>query len=180
MMRKRQIIKLTIAAGLPLILCAVWYSWLSIQIDDQQERNHILEEEIARIDPLIREIKDLERWRQELLDLMRSYEEIRRSSGSDFIEIIPELSKRIPQGITLQKVTFPIYDGIYGKSELYFEGEALSKEHVQALQEAMGISEIFIELTLEFIEDPVPGKLLKFGMRLKTSLSEEPLSEEDS
>lgn len=68
-MHKRNSIKLLITFGLPLIVCVTWYVWLQQQIALQQERNAILEEEIYRIDKLIPEIKDLEKWKQELLDL---------------------------------------------------------------------------------------------------------------
>ena len=115
MMRERQTKKLAIAAGLPLIICAGIYIWLIIQIDNQQERNHILKEEVARINPLIREIVDLERSKEQLLELMRAYEMIRENSNSGFIEIIPELSKRIPQGIALQKINFLTVDISRGK-----------------------------------------------------------------
>lgn len=169
--------KLLVAFGLPLLLCAGWYIWLQNQIDLQQVRNNILEEEIYRIDKQIPEIKNLERNKQELLNLMVSYEQIRYVSKKGFIEIIPALSGLVPDGISLQRLFYLAKDGAL-EEETLLEGDALSEQHVQTFAEAIIANPLFERTDEMFLENSSQGTTIQFSMKLKHTPFKKPTEEE--
>ena len=135
-MHKRQTIKLAFAAVLPLLLCAIWLAWLQVQIAQQQERNQILETEISRIDPLIREIKDIEKWKSQLLTRMQTYSHLRPNKYSLIVTILKELSMRIPEGVSIKSVKYST-DGGFEEHELLLEGEAVTVAAISNFEQAL-------------------------------------------
>lgn len=176
-MDREKLIKALLAFGLPLILCAGWYIWLQIQIERQQIRNNILQQEIIRIDKPIAEIRDLEKWKQKLLELYRIYEAIQKDSERGFIELIPDLSGLVPDGVALQSVSYHADDGS-GSQELLLEGEATSRGRVQALIEAVTAYAPAETPEVEYLQDNSSPTVIRFSMNLRIKAAGKPMEED--
>jgi type IV pilus assembly protein PilN len=72
-------------------------------IDEQNQRNQFLEQEIAKVDKKIKEIKDLEKQRDRLLARMEVIQDLQKSRPK-IVKVFDSLARIIPEGINLDKV----------------------------------------------------------------------------
>src|SRR5210317_1917927 len=68
------------------------------QIDHQNARNQRLEQEIARLDALIEEIRNLERQKERLLARMEIIEELQRRRPES-VHLFDQLARVLPDGV---------------------------------------------------------------------------------
>jgi len=73
------------------------------QIEFQESRNGLLKTEIAKIDEKIKEIKDLEKQRAELVARMNVIQDLQVSRPM-VVHLFDELVKTIPEGVYLQSL----------------------------------------------------------------------------
>lgn len=73
-------------------------------IDFQQQRNSYLKDQIAQIDKQIKEIKDLEKTRDNLITRMRIIEQLQQSRAQ-IVHYFDQVVKTLPKGVFLTKLT---------------------------------------------------------------------------
>lgn len=95
-----QVLGAVIVAALGVFL---WYMQVQQQIEFQESRNSLLKTEIARVDEKIKEIKDLEKKRAELIARMNVIQEL-QASRPMVVHLFDELVKTIPEGVYLQSL----------------------------------------------------------------------------
>ena len=85
-------------AGLGFVL--LWAIWMTARIDNQTDRNAILQGEIKQLDVKIEKIKDLEKVREHLLARKQIIEQL-QSDRSKMVHLFDELVKTIPSSVRL-------------------------------------------------------------------------------
>ena len=96
----------TILGALLLTVAGMGYwGFVYVQgmIDHQDNRNRFLENEIARVDKEIREIRDLENTRQKLIARMKVIEDL-QVSRPQIVHLFDELVTVVPDGTYLTKL----------------------------------------------------------------------------
>jgi type IV pilus assembly protein PilN len=83
-----------------LLVLFLWASWMSLRIDNQNERNAYLQGEIKQLDERIAKIKDLEKVRQRLLARKQIIEQL-QANRSQMVHLFDELVKTIPSSVRL-------------------------------------------------------------------------------
>jgi type IV pilus assembly protein PilN len=122
------------------------------QIDHQNARNQRLEQEIARLDALIEEIRNLERQKERLLARMEIIEELQRRRPES-VHLFDQLAKVLPDGV--------FYDVVQqSTNRVEIRGLAESSTRVSALMRNIEDSDWLKEPRLEVVESDEVG-----GMR---------------
>ncbi|NUO71139.1 MAG: PilN domain-containing protein [Frateuria sp.] len=83
-----------------LLVLFLWAIWMSLRIDNQNERNTYLQGEIKQLDERIAKIKDLEKVRQRLLARKQIIEQL-QANRSQMVHLFDELVKTIPASVRL-------------------------------------------------------------------------------
>lgn len=106
-LRKRRKREFGVATAIAMILtvCAMVgvHALIALFIDHQQERNSYLKQEIATLDGILKEIKDLEKTRENLLARMEIIQQLQHSRP-EIVHMFDELVATIPEGMYLTKV----------------------------------------------------------------------------
>ena len=95
------ILGLTAIIGIGLMVATHMY--ISDIIDNQGARNELLHEQIRMVDKQIREIKELDKVKQALLDRMEIIQQLQRSRP-EIVHIFDELVTTLPDGLFLTKL----------------------------------------------------------------------------
>jgi len=119
-------------------------AYLQHRIDYQNERNARLEQEIARLDALIKEIAELEDQKDRLLARMEIIDELQRSRP-DSVHLFDQMVRVLPDGIYYQNVE-------QRASKLEIEGIAESSTRVSALMRNIENSQWLQSPGLEVVE----------------------------
>ena len=85
-------------AGLGFVL--LWAMWMGARIDNQNDRNTILQGEIKQLDVKIDKIKELDKVREHLLARKQIIEQL-QSDRSKMVHLFDELVKTIPPSVRL-------------------------------------------------------------------------------
>ncbi len=133
------------------------FKFVEDKVAFQDQRNGRLETEIALLQNELREIKTLEKTKNDLLERM---------------EIIQKLQGERPQIVhTFHEAAVNIPDGVYltamkqvGESRLTIEGRAESNARVSALMRRMDRSEYFSNPRLEVIEADQDDRISTFKL----------------
>lgn len=88
-------------AGIAFVL--LWSFWMSARIDNQNDRNTILQDEIKQVDVKIDKIKDLEKVREHLLARKQIIEQL-QADRSKMVHLFDELVKTIPSSVRLSSL----------------------------------------------------------------------------
>ncbi|WP_105102776.1 PilN domain-containing protein [Microbulbifer pacificus] len=121
-----------IAAGFSVFM---WMKTVDAQIANQNERNQLLTTEIAALDKQVREIKDLKKRRQELIDRMRVIQELQGNRPLS-VRYFDEMVRAAPEGLWLTNLTRT------GKT-LKVSGVAESNNRVSSFMRSLDQSEWF-------------------------------------
>lgn len=78
----------------------MWMKTVDAQISNQNERNQLLQTEITALDKKVREIKDLKKRRQELIDRMRVIQELQGNRPLS-VRYFDEMVRSAPEGLWL-------------------------------------------------------------------------------
>jgi type IV pilus assembly protein PilN len=99
--RKREFFtNLAIAAVAAVALVLLWGFWMSLRIDDQNDRNTYLQGQIAQLDAKITEIKSYQKEKAHLLARKRIVEKL-QSSRSQMVHLFDQIVQTIPAGARL-------------------------------------------------------------------------------
>ncbi|QIL90482.1 PilN domain-containing protein [Microbulbifer harenosus] len=121
-----------IAAGFSVFM---WMKTVDAQIANQNERNQLLTTEIAALDKQVREIKDLKKRRQELIDRMRVIQELQGNRPLS-VRYFDEMVRAAPEGLWLTNLKRT------GKT-LKISGVAESNNRVSSFMRSLDQSEWF-------------------------------------
>lgn len=160
--RKRQFA--SIAGGIALLMAAViFYVHLHINglVEYQNSRNALLETEIAKVDESIKEIRELETKKTQLLNRMTVIQDLQTRRPLS-VHLLDELVRTLPEGLVLTKVT-------QKDADLELEGVAQSNARISAFMRNLEDSLWFSSPKLEVIQaqDKAGNRVSKFVLKVK-------------
>ncbi len=139
-------------------------------INQQRTRNQTIQGEISRLQVQIRRIEELEQTKSQLLSRKRIIEEL-QASRSLTVEMMDQLAKTIPMGVTLNAIA---QQGM----NLTLAGTSQSNARVSAYLQSLADNELFVDPDLNFVraaQDPTnPQETFEFSLsvRLRSPLDE--------
>ncbi len=142
---RRQFI--SIAAGAAILMAViVFYVHIHIggMIESQERRNKFLQDEIAKVDAMIAEIRTIETKKQQLLARMNIIQEL-QTRRPEVVHIFDELARAVPSGMYLTNV-------VQQSGTLVVEGVAQSNARVSSFMRNLDSSEWFSGPRLDVIE----------------------------
>lgn len=110
----------------------------------QQFRNDLIKSEISKLESRIKRIDELERTRSRLISRKQVIEEL-QASRSMTVELLDNLAKSIPVGVTLAAVK---QQGMI----LSLTGSSQSNARVSAYLQQLGMNELFLNPQLDFVK----------------------------
>jgi type IV pilus assembly protein PilN len=96
-------IQLGVAFAAAIVFLLLWGFWMGERIDNQNDRNTLLQNEITQVDVRITKIKDLEKVRDHLLARKQIIEQL-QADRSQMVHLFDELVKTIPSSARLTGV----------------------------------------------------------------------------
>jgi type IV pilus assembly protein PilN len=154
-------IMLGVAAALAAVGVGGVHILIGTLIDTQNDRNGYLQQEIARVDKIIAEIKDLEKIKNGLLSRM---DVIQRLQGSrpEVVHLFDELVDTLPDGVHLTEVS-------QQARSLTVTGEAESNARISSYMRKIDASKWVGDPELRVIENKERDEtaMSKFELRLQ-------------
>ena len=154
---RRQELKQAFLVVLGLIAaCAVVLVFLanmvvSNAIDNQKTRNSYLQQQISELDKQVKEIKELEKKRNELLDRMKVIQEL-QGNRPIIVRIFDELVRTLPDGVFYSELTRK-------GNEIKLKGIAESNNRISSLMRRLDKSDWFSEPNLTAVKaQPLYGE----------------------
>lgn len=102
---RQQHFYVALVAGLLFALAVLYLatSFANGLIEEQNTRNTFLQQEIAKLDKIIKEIQNLEKAREKLVARMQVIQELQRSRPK-VVKVLDSLVRTVPEGIHLDSV----------------------------------------------------------------------------
>ena len=151
--------------GMVLIFAAVvafgWDRVVNSQIDSQVSRNQLLKTEIAKLDKQVKEIDQLTKRRQNLLDRIKVIQEV-QGNRPEIVKIYDEFVRAVPDGVYFTEME--------RKAEsISLVGFAKSNSRVSVLMRRLDASYKFTEPNLTKVEanDVLGENGSQFEMQVK-------------
>jgi type IV pilus assembly protein PilN len=163
--RQRDFGLVTLAALLITALGMGYWHWYNQGlIDHQNDRNRFLENEIARVDKEIREIRDLERTREQLIARMKVIEDL-QVSRPQVVHLFDELVTVLPDGAHLTQA-------VQAGGNLVLDGRAQSNARVSTLMRNVEASPFLAQPKLGIIENKEADRQAAVGSTFKLNLKQ--------
>lgn len=171
--KQRQREFVSIAAGsIVLMLLVIFYVHLHINglIDNQESRNQYLQQNIKQVEAKIKEIKELEKQKEQLIARMKVIEQL-QGNRPLVVHLFDEIVKAVPDGLYLTSLE-------QKQNELIIKGRAQSNARVSAFMRNLDASAWFQQPVLDVIETSKDkqARVRSFTLRVK-QLSEKPSNE---
>lgn len=157
-----------IGAGIVFFLILQYHNG---QIEGQQARNQLLQQEIRQVDTKITEIEALERTRAQLIARKEVIEQL-QASRSQMVHLFDELVRSIPDGVQLASIR-------QSGRQLTLEGHAQSNARVSAYMRSLEASEWMTSPDLSIIEARDGPNALPFAFTLRVQMATPGQSEEN-
>lgn len=151
-----------LAALLAFIILGAIHSYIDGLITYQEQRNKMLESEIALLDIKITAIKSIEEKKSKLMSKIELIQQL-QESRPEIVHLFDEIPKATPDGVYLTKFT-------QLGPDLTFEGKSQSNARVSAFMRAIEASHWLQKPTLDVIKTPDkanPDQLSDFTLRAK-------------
>lgn len=102
---RQQQFYVALVAGLVFALAVLYFAtaFANGLIDQQNSRNAFLQQEITKLDKIIKEIQDLEKNRERLIARMQVIQELQQSRPKA-VKVFDSLVRTVPEGIHLETV----------------------------------------------------------------------------
>ena len=144
--RKQREFGIMLGVGLAIALAASVYMHIHVEgmIDYQNRRNAFLEGEIAKLNTMISEIRDLEKTKANLIARMNIIQQL-QESRPEIVHLFDELVGTLPDGVYLTKV------GQKGR-DIDLDGRAQSNARVSAYMRNIDSSSWIGSANLKLIE----------------------------
>ncbi|GGA23772.1 PilN domain-containing protein [Dyella nitratireducens] len=102
--RQREFFMQLGAAGLVAIgVLFLWWFWMDMRIDNQNDRNAYMQDQIKQVDARLEKIKDLEKVRAQLLARKQIIEQL-QANRSQMVHLFDEMVKTIPSNVRLTSI----------------------------------------------------------------------------
>lgn len=95
--------QLGVAAIVAVGALLLWWFWMSMRIDNQNDRNAYLQDQIKQVDVRLDKIKDLEKVRAQLLARKQIIEQL-QANRSQMVHLFDELVKTVPGAARLTSI----------------------------------------------------------------------------
>jgi len=143
------------------------------KISHQQSRNQLVQREIQALEVRIKKIDELERTRARLISRKQVIERL-QASRSMTVELLDNLAKTIPVGVTLTTV------GQQGTT-LALVGNSQSNARVSAYLKELEVSDLFLNPQLDYVRSsPRAGNSVEpYQFSIKVTLRQPNTSEKD-
>lgn len=135
------------------------------KISHQNDRNQLLEREIATVEAKIKEIQQLEKKKRELVARIKVIEDL-QSNRSSVVYLLEEMVKAVPEGLLLSSLK---QDG----NRLEINGDAESNARVSTFMRSLESSDWFGEPILDGIVSQNDGRSFKLIVGMKAGNLEE-------
>ena len=156
-------IMLGMAVAIAVILGFAVTFYYSRQIDGQNQRNAYLTDQISKLDDQIKQIADLDKKKDKLLERKKVIEEL-QANRSQMVHLFDELVRTIPEGVRLTSVK---QDG----DKLTLEGQSQSNARVSAYMRNIEASGWMTNPDLSVIEVKGDDKTLPYAFSLSLTLT---------
>ena len=139
--RKNEFVAMLLfAAVIAGLMFWLWKGMVEGQIADQQTRNNHIQSAIAKLDTQIREIKELQARRDELVARMKVIQEL-QGNRPTIVYVFDQLVRTLPDGV--------YYTMVERKGDSYtIEGVAESNNRISRLMRNLDASDWFVEPNL--------------------------------
>lgn len=139
--RKNEFVAMLLfAAVVAGLMFWLWKGMVEGQIADQQTRNNHIQSAIAKLDTQIREIKELQARRDELVARMKVIQEL-QGNRPTIVYVFDQLVRTLPDGV--------YYTMVERKGDSYtIEGVAESNNRISRLMRNLDASDWFVEPNL--------------------------------
>lgn len=154
-----------------LAVAAVWYGYSSA-IAHQESRNDRLRAEISELDKKIKEIRELEKLKSQLLARMEVVENLQASRSAP-VHFFNEIARTLPEGVYLDSVAT-------SGQNLTIIGEAQSNGRVSAYMLALEASPWFESPELVVIKTQSNGTVRSSNFTLRVRQVAEPTEDEEA
>lgn len=141
-----------------------WHWYNQSLIDHQNSRNRFLENEIARVNKQIREIRQLERTREKLIARMKVIEDL-QVSRPQIVHLFDELVTVLPDGAHLTEAA-------QSGKRLVLDGRAQSNARVSTLMRNVEASPFLARPKLGIIENKEADRQSAAGSTFKLNLTQ--------
>lgn len=141
--QKRFMMSLMMTAVLGVVLVFLIGLFFDQKIRQQQFRNELIKTEIRALETKIERIDELERTRARLISRKEVIEQL-QASRSMTVQLLDNLAKSIPTGVTLESVR---QQGL----DLSLTGSSQSNARVSAYLQELGRNELFQDPELDFV-----------------------------
>jgi len=148
---------LALAAGLVLLADRV----VNSQIDEQQARNQYLTQNIKTLDKQVKEIRDLQKRRNQLLDRMRVIQEL-QGNRPIIVRVLDQIVRTVPDGVFYSEFSTK-------KERISISGIAESNNRVSSLMRRLDASEWLSSPNLDKVKaEPKYGdQATRFNLTVK-------------
>jgi type IV pilus assembly protein PilN len=141
--QKRFMMSLMMTAVLGVVLVFLIGLFFDQKIRQQQFRNELIKTEIRTLETKIKRIDELERTRARLISRKEVIEQL-QASRSMTVQLLDNLAKSIPTGVTLESVR---QQGL----DLSLTGSSQSNARVSAYLQELSRNELFQDPELDFV-----------------------------
>ncbi|MGZ5221188.1 MAG: PilN domain-containing protein [Chitinophagaceae bacterium] len=156
------LIAIGLSAGVGFIVIILVHLYIDGLTAYQEQRNRIIQDEIAYFDKKILAIKDIEEKKSKLLAKINLIQQL-QESRPQVVHLFDEIPKNTPDGVFLTKFT-------QKENDLIFEGKSQSNARVSAFMRAIEASHWLHKPTLNVIKLPEkdnPEQLSDFTLSAK-------------
>ena len=162
--QKRFMMSLMTTAIVGVVLVFMVGLFFDQKIRHQQFRNDLIKTEISKLESRIKRIDELERTRSRLISRKQVIEQL-QASRSMTVELLDNLAKSIPVGVTLVSVR---QQGM----TLSLTGSSQSNARVSAYLQQLDKNELFLNPELDFVRsaaarDVSPTEPYQFSIKVK-------------
>ena len=163
-----------VAAVLGVVLVFIAGFIFDQKISHQELRNEMVKKEIRVLETRIKKIEDLERTRARLISRKQVIERL-QVSRSMTVELLDNLAKSIPAGITLATIR-------QQGATLALAGSSQSNARVSAYLRELKVNDLFLEPELEFVRasSKVVSVTEPYEFSIKVKLRPPKTAEEDA
>lgn len=143
--RQEFFVMLGVAAGVAVLVAAIFHVLLSSAISAQNDRNEYLKRNIADLDKKLVEIRELGKRRSELIDRMKVIQDL-QGNRPVIVRVFDELVRTMPEGVYYRSVS-------RSGNTISIAGTAESNNRVSSLMRKLDASDWFANPQLKGVRE---------------------------